>query len=677
MRPSPAQAASVVDGLVATLRSNPAMMPGAIAVVVFLVIETNEAGYRVTTWYPAALVLLLLLVATLTGLRSAVATAPFAVRAAVGLLAAFTAWSFLSITWADVDGDAWDGANRTLLYLIVYALFALLSWRAGAAATLLGAFAVGTALIGGLIFLQAATADDPERFFLQGRFAEPAGYANANAAVFLAAFWPALFLGSRREVPVLARGLLLAAAGLLVGVALTPQSRASLVATAIVLALYIAFVPGRVRSLVFLFLVALAALVPLRWTLDLYDAAQRGADLHDVLTRGAVALAVSSGFLFVVGVALAIVDRRLAVSERTVRRTGQTVAILGIAVALASVGALITMDHPVRRVEDGWHRFKTAKEAETSTHFTAGLGGARYDLWRVALNEFRRSPWHGVGVDNYAVDYLRERKTQNEPLYPHSVQLRVLAQTGLVGTALFVGFLIFALAAVWRRAASSRPFERGLATVAVVAFGYWFVHGSADWLWEFAGLGAPAVAWLGMASGIGRPLGEATEVASSRARRAASRVPAAVLVAVALVSLLLPWLAAKEVANATREWQTDSGAAFERLDRARRLNFLSDRPDLVAGAIASRIGDHRRMRLAFERVLERNPSNWYAHLELAVVDSVEGRPARALARLRAARDLDPKEPVIAFAIARVTEGKPLVPRVIDRMFEERGARQTR
>ena len=40
-------------------------------------------------------------------------------------------WSFLSIVWAQARGDAWDGANRALLYLTVFALFALLPWRAG------------------------------------------------------------------------------------------------------------------------------------------------------------------------------------------------------------------------------------------------------------------------------------------------------------------------------------------------------------------------------------------------------------------------------------------------------------------------------------------------------------------------------------------------------------------
>ena len=55
-------------------------------------------------------------------------------------------------------------------------------------------------------------ADDPYSFFMGGRYAEPVGYLNANCALFLAAFWPAAFLASRRETPWWLRGLFLASA---------------------------------------------------------------------------------------------------------------------------------------------------------------------------------------------------------------------------------------------------------------------------------------------------------------------------------------------------------------------------------------------------------------------------------------------------------------------------------
>jgi hypothetical protein len=141
--------------------------------------------------------------------------------------------------------------------------------------------------------------------------------------------------------------------------------------------------------------------------------------------------------------------------------------------------------------------------------------------------------------------------------------------------------------------------------------------------------------------------------------------------AAAAVSYVPPWLAAREVELAATTWSEDPGRAFERLDRARSLNRLSERPDLVAGAIASRLGDRSRMRRAFLGALDRNPDNWYAQLELAIVDSLEGRRSEGLARLARARALNPLEPVIPQVADRVRAGERVSPRVLDRLFLQR------
>jgi tetratricopeptide (TPR) repeat protein len=653
------------------------LAPGAIAVAVFLVLVPLETGYDPTTWYPAAFCFLLILAAVVAARSDFVGSCPLAVRWAVALLAAFTAWSVISIAWADVQGDAWDGANRTLLYVIVYTLFALLPWRADAAAVLIGAFAFGTAVIGGVVLVQATLAPAAEPYFLEGRLAEPAGYANAAAALFLAAFWPALFLGSRREVPPFLRAVMLAASGLLLTIAVAAQSRASVVALVIVLVLYLALMPNRVRAALFLVPVAAGAALALPWTVDLYEVARDGDDFNSALTRAAATLGLSCAFLLVAGTALARLDRRISFSERAARNAGRGLAIGAAVLATSGSVSFAALDHPVRRVEHAWQSFKRGTDPDASSHLTAGLGGARYDYWRVALDEFAASPITGVGVDNYAVDYLRERKTTHAPLYPHSIELRLLAQTGVIGTALFGGFLLAALIAAARTISRATEFERGVAAAAIVTFAYWFVHGSVDWLWELPALAAPAFAWLGMAARISRPRGETVVTGRSRAAsRAIGTSCAAVLASVAAVSLVLPWFAAREVERAGHDWQADSAAAFEALDRARKLNFLSDTPDLVTATIARRVGDRPRMRRAFERVLERNPKNWYAHLELGALDALEGRRTAALRRLQAAKELNPLEPVVTYAMRRVAARKPLSLRTIDRMLAAGGHADT-
>jgi tetratricopeptide (TPR) repeat protein len=135
----------------------------------------------------------------------------------------------------------------------------------------------------------------------------------------------------------------------------------------------------------------------------------------------------------------------------------------------------------------------------------------------------------------------------------------------------------------------------------------------------------------------------------------------------------LPWISAKAAASAAASWRADPGAAFDKLDLARRLNPLSDEPDLIAGVIASRLHEAGRERTAFERVVNRNPSNWYARFELAILDARQGRRASALAALGVARRLDPREPLIAYVRGRIIRRRPVSEAQVDAVLQERTA----
>lgn len=655
-----------------------ALAPALLAVGVFLVWGARDGGYAATLWYPGALFLLALLAVVLAATRARLARAPRLVVLSLGLFAGFVAWAFLSISWADVKGDAWDGANRTLLYFTVFALFALLPLTARAAAAALASLSLGIAAIGVGTVLSAARADDVESFFTDGRFSDPIGYSNANAALFLAAFWPALFLGSRREIPVPVRGVLLGAATVLLELAMLPQSRGSLFAFPAVLAVYIAVVPGRVRSLLFLVPVAGAVAAFREPLVDLYGAASGDGAVRAALDDVTNALALSFLAVFAIGTVLALLDRRVDVPPRAVRAVGVGVAVL----ALVAAGALLrATGNPVARASAAWADFKSGYPAEFGgSRFTGGgLGSNRYDFWRVAALEFRDAPVTGIGADNFAVPYFERRRSGEEPRYPHSLELMIASQTGAVGAVLFGGFLLAVLAAVWRARTRLEGFARALPAAALVAFAYWFAHGSADWFWEIPALGALAFAALGIAAGASGPglVSDTHRPNGRRVVRAATAVAAVAVAGLAAVSYALPWLAAKEVKSATRSWRADPARAFDALERARKLNFLSDRPDLFAGAIASRVDDRRRMRAAFLRALERNPKNWYALLELAVADALDGKRRQALRHLDRAEQLNPSEPVIDLVRSSVKRGKRPSPQAIDRIFLERFEERTR
>src|SRR5262249_23680509 len=169
----------------------------------------SDAGYQSTTWYPGGLFVLLLALVSMFAYGRLAPTRPALL--AIACLAAYAAWCGLSVALAGDQGLAWAGANPTLLYVLVYALFASIPWRRAAAPVFLGALSLAALGIG-LIDLARAAGGDTASFFIHGRLSAPAGYPNAACAVYLFSFWPLVYLAARRELPALARGVALAAA---------------------------------------------------------------------------------------------------------------------------------------------------------------------------------------------------------------------------------------------------------------------------------------------------------------------------------------------------------------------------------------------------------------------------------------------------------------------------------
>ena len=182
-----------------------------------------------------------------------------------------------------------------------------------------GSYSVAVCVAALLPFWRAVDAVDVAGSFLEGRLATPIAYANANCALCLSAALPALYLASRREVPVLLRGVFLAVTGVLVELALLTQSRASLIAVPVALVLYFVLVPSRLRSALALGLVAVAVLSVLPRLLDVYEVLLEGADAGAALRDARVAIVRTALVLVVLGVLVGLVDRRLELSSHSRR----------------------------------------------------------------------------------------------------------------------------------------------------------------------------------------------------------------------------------------------------------------------------------------------------------------------------------------------------------------------
>ena len=680
----------MIARLTAPLREAPATVPAFGALALMVVWATSQAGYPLTHWAPGGLIVLALLAIALAAVRPRLGEIPPAVRLAVACLAAYTALSFLSILWAGVPGDAWEGANRTLLYLLVFALFACFPQRGATAALLVCAWTV--ALTGVALFtvlhVDAAAGHAGRLLVLLpgGRLVYPAGYVNANAAQWLMAFWPALLLARERRLPWGLRGVLAGGAVVLAEVALLSQSRGSVYAAAALVVGVFALLPGRVRTFALAVPVAagIGAAAPAVLRVGDRVSALEGAltsGAHGAAARAGTAVAAHSataavheavaatllcalavGMVVAAGAALESRRTLSQVAAARVHRGVAAVAVAALVVLLA--GGWVAAGDPLTRARHAWDTFKSPQgygaDATTGSRLTSGLGSNRYDFYRVALDEFATHPVGGIGADNFAEPYLAHRRSNETPHYPHSVELRTLADTGAVGALLAVVGLGAALVACWRAVVRNRdPLARGVAAAAVAGFAYWAVHGSVDWFWEFAGLGASAFALLGLGCALA-PRGAAVRgggVARPRWARACGVAVGALLALAAVVSLTAPWLSELQVQSAARLWVRAPQQAYARLNSAAQLNPLSDEPYVVAGSIALRLGEAGRADREFALALRRTPGDAYATLERGAIASAQGRRREALVLLERAARLNPRDPLTRAALRLARGGR--------------------
>lgn len=636
----------------------------------------GDGGQPLTQWGPGTLGILALLALAVAavplGRRASV---PAAVRVAVILLVAFTAWSYVSILWADDQGAALEGADRTLLYAAVFALFALWPQTPRGAALVAGAWTLGMGVLALVTLLRVGTLDAPRTLFHDDRLIDPAGYANAAAALWLMPLWPAITFAASRRVPWALRGLLAATAVLCLDLALLSQSRGSVLAVPACLIFFVAFVPGRLRHLAVLVPIGLAAAAAAPAVLDVGPPALDGTDaaLRDAVhtcVRVVLLAAVAAGVL----VAAAAAYERLrppspAAAARAARAWGITVVVLGV-VGLA--GALIVAKGPVRPVDHAWTSFKGGYEDNgAGNRLTAGLGSNRYDFYRVAVDVFADHPIAGIGADNYFEDYLVRGRSPETPRYPHNLALRTLSQTGLIGAALLLGACAAAFAAAAAALRGADALRLAVAGGGVMAFAYWVAHGMTDWFWEWAGLGAPAFAMLGLACALAPRAAPAGGAAPGRALRLRIVVPVVAVLLVGALAVAGPWLAQRDIDQAGRVFATRPFESYGRLDRAADLDPLGDRARLLEGSIALRYGDLPRARAAFTAALARNPRGQYATLELGAIASAQGRRDEARALVARAVALAPRDPVARDALAVLRSGGALDVAVLNARILER------
>jgi hypothetical protein len=616
-------------------------------------------GFDIEVWGLGGIAVIALLVVVVVGAgglpRKPTRTETIAVIAFSGL----ALWSFASVLWARVPGDAWTGADRMLLYVAIFVLVLVMPWRRPPALILLAGYACVIAVVACVAVVRARNGD--VSFFLWGRLSFPVGYPNANAALYLSGYWVAVMLATRKGIAVPLRAGLLGIAAALPVAALLAQSRGSLVAFPLTALLIAAVVPGRVRTGIGIVLTLLPVIVVWGETLAVRDVIEAsGGEAAGVLTEQLWAMGIGAVALAMVGGIWGVVDGRVDLSVRARRRIAIVAAVVAVAAA-AGLTALIAASSPVDRARTGWSDFTAVS---TGGGIGSGLGTNRYDFWRVAVTRFRDEPVIGIGSDNFAHDYILMRRSLEVPKYPHSIEAQIVSQLGIIGAGLaLVCVAAIGAAALPRR--RDRPETVALAGAALAPVVYWMFHASVDWFWEIPGVTAPAVALAALAmslrSGVRAPM--------PLPRTGVVGVACGAAVAVAV--LALPWSADRMTAHAITLWRSDPQQAYSALDRAAKLDVLSAAPYVAAGAIAARKGEHARMETYFTRAVARDPDNWYLRLELALAAAAIQDRRVALREIAEAVRLNPLEPVLRDVESKIRQGVAIDPTAYDSLFAER------
>ncbi len=675
-----------------------ALLPGGLLLTVVIVWAAGgggyesrpalDVGYDPSPWYLGAIALIGLFGAVALGIgrirlsrSSAIACAAFT---------AYVAWSFASVLWARDQGSAFLGSDRALVYLATFATFAILPWRARSLLLALGLLVAGLGVLAVVTAIHVGTTIAPSSLYIDGRLASPLGYENASAALFMLTAMTATALGAQHHTPLTLRvaGLVLAAVCL--QLALLTQSRGWLFTAPLVLLLMLVVLPGRLRLLLFALGPALATVAASPALLKVYSAATAGSAppvgtrldrvLHTSGAHATHAMLIADIVLAAVSIAVVVLDRRVRISPHTRRRANRlaaavvcTAALVGVLVAL-----LATHGDVSGRIERGWSSFASVRAGDASASRFASLGSQRADFWRVAIAEIGSHPLNGIGQDNFANPYIRQRRTDQEPRWAHSLELRMLVHTGVVGALLFAIFLVAGIFAAF----GAPPAMRLAAALALTPLIVWLVHGSIDWLWEFPALSVPALAFLGGAGALARGSAqvlpapdsalagshmsagrEVNPSGSARLRSAGRGVIApgalALVTLGALVALGIPFVAAKQVQRALNAPSADRGVAYADLRRAADLMPFDAQIDLLAGSLALNDGYMSIARRWFAEAQRSDTTDWLAPFALGLIETEGGRRAPARALLLRAHALDPRELVVTKALGRIAGAHPL------------------
>ncbi len=576
------------------------------------------------------------------------------------LLAAFGAWTALSLSWTQSDERTMIELARVASYIGFLVLAVGLQQRGYGRELLLGV-TTGVAVITVLAALQRLEPNwfpeqETGRFIpgidIERRLAYPLNYSTGLAAMTSMGL-PLFLLLTASGRTILGRSIGIAMLPIAALVLWWTGSSLAIPLAAVGLVAYLVFSNDRLPALASLALAAVGGLV-LILTSHTRDALERGLPTPDALREGDQLLVIAIIVCVVMVVArfaLQPAFRRLTALEVELpaRRARQALiaGLVVIAVAIAAAGASGALS-------ERWESFKSAtgldpNQGGQGSQLTDVSARGRYQFWAGAVDAWRSEPVLGIGPGTYEF-WWSQHGDPDAAIFvvnAHSLYLESLAELGPIGFLLILAFVVVALVAgamrAWRSTLGNRP-ELAAALAACFVFA---AAAAVDWVWQLAVL--PAAFIFAAAVAVGpEPLRarSSTRTGDDGNRTWRRFVPAiltAGLAVVALIAIAIP-LASDSAVEQSRQDVAD-GNLDSALDSARdavAIEPFASTPRLQEAATLELMGQVDAAVAAAREATTKEPTNWRPWLVLSRLEARAGNVDGALDAYTKARSLFPR-----------------------------------
>jgi len=581
-----------------------------VAAAVWLAADARGA-YEIGAWAPLGLLVLAAALVLSVGGRfpSRRAAAPAAALVALG------AWAAASAAWGGVPAAGWTSLDQLIVAATALAVGAMLASAASRRQMIHCAVLAGIIAHAVDLMVRLAFSQDPLSYFHGRVLYGLVGYQNAQAAILAIGVPPALALTTHDRRLRRAAGA--SAAVLLCAGVLLTESRGGLLALAFGVLVQVAW--SRDRRVTANALLSLTATATLFVQLRHVDRA---------LLVGVAGPAVRTYVMLAVAASVAAAALTQLSVPRSLQR-GLVATGSATACALAIAGALTVGP----RLSPAWTQLTAdvpPNPPAGSTRLVSLSLNGRADAWRVAAAAFAEHPFGGGGAGTFSVRWTEERRLSGlYILQPHSIELELLSELGLVGLALFGAFAALAYRGVATAGRRDGAVAGGVLSIVLLQASY-------DWTWSFPGLLAPACVVVGAACGGG----------IVRRRAVPATLVAAAFIVVGSAAIAVPYLSHRQADAARRLQATDLRAAWAHALAATHWDPWDADARSTKAAIAAAAGQYALAARTYHEAGDLALQPWADYYREAEAWQRAGADDRRLAACRAARTANPLEPML-------------------------------